>query len=352
MSRIRHNLPIFKEKRYRWFMHTVDTALVLDSNPKVTFRLRCIHLLEKYGWKAVNTAFPGVRRASVYRWKRVYEQSGRKYTSLLPGSTRPNKLRQMVIPKGILVFIKEIREKYPHLSKYKIKPFLDVWCKEQEIGMYSVSWIGKVISRNNFFFDIRKPVRKRRRKPRSSHRIYHCPSPHKIKLGYLQLDGISIHWEGKKHTFLSALEVKTRTAWVKRVPTLSSLQAKIFLQESMAGVNYNFHTIHTDNGSEFKATFDTAVSELKLLHLWSPPKTPKVHSHVERFNKTVQEEFINYHLDTANMYPDHFTKLLEEWMNWYNHKRPHHSLGLISPNEYLLQLQEQEKENQQSLKSP
>ena len=93
MSGIRHNLPIFKEKRYRWFMHTVDNALILYSNPKVVFRLLCIHLLEKCGWEAVNTAFPGVSRASVYRWKRVYEQSEKKHTSLFPESTRPNKLR-------------------------------------------------------------------------------------------------------------------------------------------------------------------------------------------------------------------------------------------------------------------
>jgi hypothetical protein len=322
-------------------MHTVDTALVLDSNPKVVFRLRCIHLLEKCGWKAVNTAFPGVSRASVYRWKKIYDQSGRNLKSLIPKSTRPHNLRGMVVPKGIFGFIKEIRKKYPHLSKYKIKPFLDVWCEEQGIKKYSVSWIGKVISKNSFFFDTRKQVRKRRRKPRSGYRIRHCPSPERIKLGYLQLDGITIHWNGKKHTFLSALEVKTRTAWVKRVPTLSSLQARIFLEEILKNIYYQVHTIHTDNGSEFKAVFDQAVEELKLLHLWSPPKTPKVHGHIERFNKTVQEEFINYHLDTANTYPKRFLELLEEWMKWYNYKRPHHSLNLKSPYQYLLQLQKE-----------
>ena len=330
-------------------MHTVDTALVLDFNPKVVFRLRCISLLEKYGWKAVNTAFPGVSRASVYRWKKAYGSGGRNARSLFPKSTKPHKVRQMVIPKGLLGFIKEIRKKYPHLSKYKIKPFLDVWCKERGYPVYTVSWIGKVIQRNSFFFDTRKPVRKRRRKPRSGYRIYRCPSADKINLGYLQLDGITIYWEGGKHTFLSALEVKTRTAWVKRVPTQSSYQAKLFLQETMAAVDYNFHTIHTDNGSEFKSVFDQAVTELKLLHLWSPPRSPKVHGHVERFNKTVQEEFINYHLDTANTYPDHFKELLEEWMCWYNDQRPHHSLGLIPPKQYLLQLL---GENSKSLKSP
>lgn len=348
MSRIRHSLPIFKEKRYRWFMHTVDTALILHSNPKAIFRLRCIDLLEKCGWEAVNTAFPGVSRASVYRWRRIYEDGEKKAKALLSKSTRPHILRQMVIPPGVLGFIKEIRKKYPHLSKYKIKPFLDIWCMEQGLDMYSVSWIGKVISRNSFFFNTRKPVRKRRRKPRSGYRIHHCPSADKVNLGYLQLDGITIYWNGKKHTFLSALEVKTRTAWVKRVSTLSSFQAKVFLTEIMASVSYNFHTIHTDNGSEFKKVFDAAVSELKLLHLWSPPRTPKVHGHVERFNKTVQEEFINYHLDTANTYPDQFTKLLNEWLSWYNNKRPHYALGQIAPNQYLLQLQRDTK----SLKSP
>lgn len=340
--RIRHNLPILKEKRYRWFMHTVDTALVLDSNPKAVFRLRCIKLLEEYGWKATRTAFPGVSRASVYRWKKQFNQGDRKTQSLLPKSTRPNNLRGMVMPDGILGFIRELRKKYPHLSKYKIKPFLDIWCKEQGIKTYSVSWIGKVISRHSFFFNTRKSVRRRRKKPRSGYRIYRCPSATKVNLGYLQLDGVVINWNGQKHIFLSALEVKTRQAWIKRVSSLSSLQARLFLDEIIVSVSYQFHTIHTDNGSEFKAVFDQAVQELNLLHLWSPPRSPKIHAHVERFNKTLQEEFINYHLDTANAFPDEFNLLLKEWLIWYNNKRPHHSLGLISPTQYLLQLQKQE----------
>lgn len=320
-------------------MHTVDTALVLNSNPKAVFRLRCVKLLEKYGWKAVQVAFPGVSRASVYRWKKQFNQGNRKPASLLPKSTRPHHLRRMTIPPGVLSFIKELRQKYPHLSKYKIKPFLDIWCREQEIKTFSVSWIGKVISRHTFFFGSRKPARKRRKKPRSGYRVYRCPSANKVKLGYLQLDGVVIYFNGRKHVFLSALEVKTRQAWAKRVSSLSSLQARLLLEEIIRDTLYQIHTIHTDNGSEFKAVFDQAVSELRLLHLWSPPRSPKIHAHVERFNKTLQEEFIDYHLDTANSFPDKFDLLFKEWLKWYNTKRPHHSLELMAPNQYLLQLQ-------------
>jgi transposase InsO family protein len=265
-------------------------------------------------------------------------------------STRPKTMRQMVVPANILGFLKELRKTYPHLSKYKLKPFLDVWCDEKGLSRYSVSWIGKVLSHYQLFFGKRKTVTKKRQHPRSGYRIHHCPSALKVPLGYLQLDGVKVYWNGEKCLFLSALEVKTRKAWVKRVPTLSSLQAKIFLTEIIQDFTHPISFIHTDNGSEFKAVFDDAVVDLKLTHLWGPPRTPKVQAHVERFNRTLQEEFVDYHIDTAITEPEIFQHQLTDWLTWYNTKRPHQALSYLTPQEYLLHLQQ--SASTQNLKCP
>ena len=338
--RLRTNFPIQNEKRYRWFMTTINTALSFDSNDKAKLKLHVIELLEKTNWETVSLAFPGVSRASAFRWKKEFIESRRKLSSLIPQSTRPKKVREMVAPYQLLGFIKQLRKKYPRISKHKIKPFLDIFCEENNLPQYSVSWIGKVITRYKFFFNTRKEVRRKRRNQKQVTRVKYCPKQQEIELGYLQLDGIKVYFDGKYYYFLSGIELKSRQSWAKRVGSLSSTNAKIFLEEILESVNYQIHTIQTDNGSEFKGYFDQAIEELKNTnHVWSYPKSPKTNGYVERFNWTIQDEFINYEIDIATYDINRFDEKLEDWMKYYNMIRPHQSLGYMTPAKYLVQLQ-------------
>lgn len=332
-------------------MHNLETALGFGASEKAQFKFHVIELLGSLGWRGLKAAFPHLSKATVYRWRQQFMASGKRLNALVPHSTRPLTTRRMQVPAEVLSFLKAIRRQHPHLSKYKLKVFLDEFCVSQGLRTYSVSWIGKVLSRYQLFFEVRKPVRKRRKKSRSGYTVRRTPNPDEVKLGYLPLDGTTVYWVGEKLVFLTALELKTRTAWAKLVSTASSFHAKTFLLEILQDLPYVLHTIHTDNGSEFHALFDQVVVELHLTHLWSPARTPKVHSHIERFNGVIQDEFINYHLDEAVVDQEAFVHRLNGWLNWYNQKRPHHSLNLKSPQQYyhyLLDL----KKGDQSLKSP
>lgn len=320
-------------------MRTLETALGFGASERAKFRLHCIEFLDKYGWAGVHDAFPHLSRATVYRWRKGFHDAGKRLNALVPQSTRPRRTRQMAVPAAILSFLRAMREQHPHLSKYKLKVFLDEWCTTQGMRTASVSWIGKVISRYQLFFQVRKPLRRRRKHSRSGYTIRRTPHPDMVQLGYLQVDGITVYWLGKKLVFLTALELKTRKAWVKLVPAANSAHAKAFLLSILAELSFPLHTIHTDNGSEFHALFDQVVQELNLTHLWSPPRTPKVHSHIERFNGILQDEFVNYHLDTAVTDPQQFRQDLETWLAWYNTKRPHHALKLMTPDQFLLHLE-------------
>jgi len=328
-------------------MTTFNTAFNFDCNDIAKFRLHVIDVYERHGMRAVLSAFPKVSKRSVYRWRKRLNDSNRQLKSLIPRSTRPHKTREMIVPAKVLGFIKELRMQYPRLSKYKIKPFLDIYCQENNFPTYSVSWIGKVIRRYSFFFKTRKPVRRKRRTLKVK-RVKYCPRQKDIKLGYLQLDGIHVVFAGKIYYFISAIELKTRQAWAKRVKSLSSKQAKVFLNEIMSEVNYPIHTIQTDNGSEFKKYFDQAIKKLESTeHVWSFPRSPKTNGYVERFNWSIQDEFINYEIDLAENYPQEFDRKLNKWLDFYNSKRPHQSLSYVSPNQYLLKLQ---SNNNQSAK--
>jgi len=340
VMRLRHNFPIIKTEQYDRFMTTINTALGFDSNDKAKLKLRVIDVFERSGLEATQLAFPGISRRTIYRWRKKFVESQKKLSSLIPQSTRPKKVREMVVPYQILGFIKQLRKKYPRLSKHKIKPFLDIFCEENNLPKYSASWIGKVISRYKFFFNTRKCVRRKRSNKKQITRVKSCPKQKDIELGYLQLDGIKVYFEGTYYYFLSCIELKSRQSWAKRVSTLSSSNTKVFLEEIIDAVEYSIHTIQTDNGSEFKGYFDQAIEELEhTQHVWSFPKSPKTNGYIERFNWTIQDEFINYEIDTAVCDIKSFDKKLTDWMVYYNQIRPHQSLGYMTPQQYLVQLQ-------------
>ena len=71
----------------------------------------------------------------------------------------------------------------------------------------------------------------------------------------------------------------------------------------------------------------------KFTHYWSRVRTPKDNACNERFNKTLQEEFIAFGNYTSNM--DKFNRMLIKWLIEYNSIRPHETLGDKTPLEAI-----------------
>jgi len=315
-------------------MSSLRTALGFGESDKAQFRFHILTLLSKSDWKGVHEAFPKLSRPTVYRWKKAYENSGKKLNSLIPRSTRPRNLRRMLTPLTVLSLIKTLRENYPRMGKVKIKLFLDEFCQKEGLKPVAVSTIGKIIKRNNFFF-YGKEERKKRSSSRSKVRVKSCPDSKKTVPGYLQLDGIKLFFLGKYYYFLTAVEIVTRQAFVSLVPHLSSKQAAIFLKDVLGKVAVPVHTLQTDNGSEFELYFEQAAKELNLTHLFSYPNCPKTNGYVERFNWTVKDEFLFQWEDLLLNEEQLFKQKLEEWVVYYNRVRPHQSLGYKTPYQYL-----------------
>jgi len=87
--------------------------------------------------------------------------------------------------------------------------------------------------------------------------------------------------------------------------------------------------IQTDNGSEFQKHFDQLCSKLRIDHYFSRVRTPKDNAVNERFNRTIQEEFLalgNMTIDT-----DEVNRRMTEWLIEYNFRRPHYALKNMPP---------------------
>jgi putative transposase len=94
--------------------------------------------------------------------------------------------------------------------------------------------------------------------------------------------------------------------------------------------------LHHDNGSEFYKHFISACEAHRITQFWNYPKQPRYNGMVERFNRTIQEEYIDYRLDELVLDMDDFNRHLMDWLGYYNTGRPHHGLKLQSPMQHIL----------------
>lgn len=50
--------------------------------------------------------------------------------------------------------------------------------------------------------------------------------------------------------------------------------------------------VKTDNGHKFLGYFEKYLKDKNITQYFSYPRTPKSNAYVERFNRTIQEEFV------------------------------------------------------------
>jgi transposase InsO family protein len=135
--------------------------------------------------------------------------------------------------------------------------------------------------------------------------------------------------QDSRRYLLTAVDRFSRLAFARMYTSHSSLTAADFLRRLQMLVGEDLVHVHTDNGSEFHKHFEAAVKDLKLQHWWSRTKTPKDNAICERFNRTIQEEFIG--LGNAYADPAEFNVRLTDWLIEYNFHRPHAALGYRRP---------------------
>ena len=326
---IRYRFDRDTHLKYRRLMKTLNNSLAFESSDVAQFRLHLIEYSDKYGIKAALDAF-NIKRSTFFYWKKRYKDSGKSLVSLVPLSTRPQSVRKMETDWRLVDFIKTIRKKHGNVGANIIKPFLDQYAKELGIKSIARPTIEKVIKRRKFTFEKRTRTRRKTKYQKLRTR----KSPKVNSPGYIQVDTIHITINQKRLYFVSVIDIYTRFAMVRSVPSPSSKQARLVFKEFRSQYQEKIHSIQTDNGSEFLGSFHTHLEEQLIKHIFIYPNSPRLNGVVERFNRTVQEEFINR---SDEIYYDQykFNQKLIKYLNWYNTKRPHSSLGYQSPMQFI-----------------
>jgi len=142
--------------------------------------------------------------------------------------------------------------------------------------------------------------------------------------------------DGMRRYVLTMVDPLSRVAFAVAVPGKRAKYTAKVLKALVEG-NPGMRGLLSDNGSEFEGEFDELLKERGIRHYWTYPKSPKMNAHNERFNRTLQEQFVDYHEDLLFTDLEGFNRRLAEWLIGYNTVLPHHSLGLKPPVRWLLE---------------
>ena len=301
-------LKLSKEDKIRleWFIY-------YETKAKRNASLTCRHF--------------GISAKTFYKWKKIFE--GKNLRLLKSRSRAPKSTRQKEITPEQERRIIALRKKHIKWGKMKLAVLY-----EKEYGEKISSWkIQYTIQRYKLYHrpDRNKKLQQRRKRNQAKKRITELkkrPFP-----GFLvALDTIVIYRNGIKRYVLTAIDTASKIAFARMYTRKSSRNASDFIKRIFYLLDGSLlNTLH-DNGSEFHKEFVGACEQLNISQYWARPRTPKDNAVNERFNRTLQEEFIglgNFTSDTVR-----FNQKLTEWLVEYSFVRPHQSLGYLTPWEF------------------
>ena len=312
----------------KW-VHSPGIKLQKELSKEAKRRLAWMDYYFSKGKNAALTCrYFGISRKTFYKWLNRYDKYDLSTLESLSRAPMGRRKRELSLEQEDR--IRALRKKYIRYGKKKISVLYEKNYKEK-----MSSWhVQKVIEKYNLYYSPMKNEKLRRKRKLSGRkkRITELKNK-KINGLFFQADTIVIYWAGLKRYIFTATEKVSRLAFARMYKAASSFNARDFLYRLHYLVDGKIEIIQTDNGSEFAKYFEKACTNLEIGHYFSRVRTPKDNNKVERFNRTVKEEFIS--LGNFTPYLEKFNPNLTEWLVEYNFNRPHQSLGYLSPIEYL-----------------
>ncbi|MDR3257104.1 MAG: integrase core domain-containing protein [Endomicrobium sp.] len=84
--------------------------------------------------------------------------------------------------------------------------------------------------------------------------------------------------------------------------------------------SFKIKRVQTDNGSEFDGHSHDYLKGNNLTHFWNYPRSPKSNTYMERFNRTIKEEFA-YRNENCIDNCQEANERIKDWIFWYYTQR-------------------------------
>jgi transposase InsO family protein len=283
------------------------------------------------GWTAAATAeAAGVSRATVYKWLGRYRREG--VAGLRDRSSRPecSPRRLTAAAEERILRMRRSRKLGPHrLGALLGVPRSTCYAVLRRHHLHRLDWMDRPTAEVIRRYERERPgelihvdIKKLARIPAGGgHRM----------LGRGQ-DGHPTHSGAGYEYVHAAVDDHSRLAYVEIHHDEQATTATAFIAHALA-----FFAAHgapvervlTDNGPCYRShLFHAALTTAAVRHLFTRPYRPQTNGKVERFNRTLLEEwaYVRLYRDNARR-----TALLPGWLHTYNHHRCHTALGGLPP---------------------
>ena len=138
----------------------------------------------------------------------------------------------------------------------------------------------------------------------------------------------------------------SRTLFADILPDQTSYSAAIVLDEALEMLPFKVECIYSDNGKEFKGAFKHLCMKKGIPQQFTRPYRPQTNGKAERVIKTIKGMLGKHHFTSR----EERRRILYAMVRYYNHIRPHQSLGGLSPFNYLRKYIDETKEEIRTLK--
>ena len=145
----------------------------------------------------------------------------------------------------------------------------------------------------------------------------------------VELDTVHRMIDGKKRLYvLTLIDVHSRWVFAKAYTRMNAATSLLFVREAERVARFHFDMLQSDHGPEFGRWF---VSHIKKSHRYTRIGKPNDNAHIERFNRTLQEEC----LDALPNEVSAINRALPKYLKYYNEMRLHLGINLKSPIQLL-----------------
>ncbi len=282
--------------------------MAYSSNPYLPrVRMQAVNLVRQ-GWSKRKVArYVGVTHSAVVKWTQKAEwHNGR---TIPTKSSRPRN-HPRALPQAMIVAIIAQRRKRNRCAEVVHQEL-----RNQDISV-SLSSVKRTLKRNGLL------------RERSPWKRWHVsePRPFAQNAGDLvQIDTIHIVLpDGQRFYIYTMLDVASRWAYAKISLRINTHRSIRFVQEAQRYAPFQFRMLQSDHGPEFSTTF---TERNGIAHRHSRVRKPNDNAHLERFNRTIQEECL-YAIPRV---PAVYQKAIKEYLPYYNGQRLHLGINLQTP---------------------
>ncbi len=191
----------------------------------------------------------------------------------------------------------------------------------------SLSSVRRILRRHHCFDGARKP----RLRPDNPKR----PIP--TKPGELVQTDTIHHVDpgsGKRMYVYTVIDLYTRMTYAMAAPRILPGLAASAVLAARASFGFEFRMVQADNGPEYGRYFEQVLRSKGVAVRHSRLGRPNDNAHIERFNRTIQEECIGHHWRRSVPLP-RLQERINKYIAHYNNERVHLGIQMRTPKEML-----------------